>query len=248
MLCSPPFRSLLETLPQPIKDFAIQLESSTSFTVPSLIEYLKQFDEDIAKIVANVLGGDVKVSVDKERGARILYTPKSIGLELELFNSSAMVANIASMLLSLHMVRPGTMLFVEEPESQLHPEAQRVLAWVIALLASHNIRVVVTTHSDYMLTELAAIDRLKHIDEEKALSAVKALLSKYLGDEEIKNVFNKVKKISIAFYYFNTGGEPQRIDSSRVLVEIPSMTEQIMKQLEALRAIEAEDNEQPKTF
>jgi predicted ATPase len=49
------------------------------------------------------------------------------------------------------LVKKRDYLLIEEPESHLHPGAQIKMAGVIEDIASNNIKVLITSHSDIML-------------------------------------------------------------------------------------------------
>lgn len=71
-------------------------------------------------------------------------------------NASSMVSEIAPVVLYLrHLVQPGNVLIVEEPESHLHPAAQVEFTRQLAALVRAGVRVIVTTHSEWVLQELA---------------------------------------------------------------------------------------------
>ena len=71
-----------------------------------------------------------------------------------------MVSELAPVVLYLrHMVGPGSVLIVEEPESHLHPAMQVEFTRQLAALIHSGIRVIVTTHSEWVLEELANIVR-----------------------------------------------------------------------------------------
>jgi len=108
-----------------------------------------------------ILGGSVGV----ERSATINYprfTYRPIGWknDLLLMNASSMVSELAPVVLYLrHMVEPGQVLIVEEPESHLHPAMQIKFTRQLAALVNAGFRVIVTTHSEWLLEELANIIR-----------------------------------------------------------------------------------------
>ena len=53
-----------------------------------------------------------------------------------------------------HVVKPGELLMVDEPELNLHPENQRRIARLFARLANLGVKVFITTHSDYIIKEV----------------------------------------------------------------------------------------------
>ena len=88
------------------------------------------------------------------------------GLEVPLLCSSSMVSELAPVVLFIrHRVGKGDVLIIEEPESHLHPEAQRGMAAVVVRLVRTGVRVMVTTHSDYFLDQLANHVRLSKLTD-----------------------------------------------------------------------------------
>ena len=86
------------------------------------------------------------------------YTPKGWKDSLPLMNASSMVSELAPVVLYLrHVVGPGNVLIVEEPESHLHPALQVEFTRQLASLVNSGIRVILTTHSEWVLEELANI-------------------------------------------------------------------------------------------
>ena len=86
------------------------------------------------------------------------YKPKGWKDSLSLASASSMVSELAPLVLYLrHVVEADDMLIIEEPESHLHPAMQVQLTREIAALVQAGIRVVVTTHSEWVLEELANI-------------------------------------------------------------------------------------------
>ena len=53
--------------------------------------------------------------------------------------------------LSKNIINKGSFVFIDEPESNLHPEWQAILANVLVELAKNGVYVIVTTHSSDML-------------------------------------------------------------------------------------------------
>ena len=84
-------------------------------------------------------------------------------------NSSSMVSELAPVVLYLrHRVQSNDVLIVEEPESHLHPAMQVEFTRQLAALVRSGIRVIVTTHSEWILEELANLVRLSKLPESQA--------------------------------------------------------------------------------
>ena len=61
------------------------------------------------------------------------------------------VSQTLPVLVALHAAKPGQLVYVEEPETHLHPRAQLALARVLASAAKRGVQVVVETHSSILL-------------------------------------------------------------------------------------------------
>ena len=120
-----------------------------------------------------ILDGVVRV----ERGAvtgypGFFYRPRGWKRDLPLMNASSMVSELAPVVLFLrHAVEPGDLLIVEEPESHLHPAKQVEFTRQLAQLVQAGVRVLITTHSEWILEELANIVQRSGLseDDRKAL-------------------------------------------------------------------------------
>ena len=90
------------------------------------------------------------------------YQPEGWRAEdLPLMNSSSMVSELAPVILYLrHIVQPGDVLIIEEPESHLHPAMQVEFVRQLAAVVNSGIRVMLTTHSEWVLDELTNLVRL----------------------------------------------------------------------------------------
>ena len=80
--------------------------------------------------------------------------------------TSSMVSELAPVILFLkYLVRPGDLLILEEPESHLHPASQRQMARGIVRLVNAGVKVLITTHSDYLVSQLNNLMRISHASD-----------------------------------------------------------------------------------
>ena len=71
-----------------------------------------------------------------------------------------MVSELTPVVLMMRgYLEPGDTLIIEEPEAHLHPAAQTQMAKTLAALVRAGVRVLVTTHSDWLLQEMANLVR-----------------------------------------------------------------------------------------
>ena len=86
------------------------------------------------------------------------YRPREWETGMPLSNASSMVSEVAPVVLYLrHVVGPDDLLIIDEPESHLHPAMQVALTRQIAEIAKAGVRVIVTTHSEWVLEELGNV-------------------------------------------------------------------------------------------
>lgn len=120
-------------------------------------------------IEESILNGSVHI--DKSEAADyplFKYRPKGWDNDLNLMNASSMVSELAPVVLYLrYKVRGNNVLIVEEPESHLHPAMQVEFTRQLAALVRSGIRVIVTTHSEWLLEELANLVQLSKLPETK---------------------------------------------------------------------------------
>ncbi|PLY10850.1 MAG: hypothetical protein C0626_04250 [Arcobacter sp.] len=87
-----------------------------------------------------------------------------------------------------------TFFVIEEPEAHLHPKAQIQMAKFIVLLSNSGAKVLVTTHSDYILNEINNCIKLDNIEKDNEFAISKDDVSAYLfKNEKTKTTVNKLE-------------------------------------------------------
>jgi len=108
---------------------------------------------------ADILGGDYKVS----RNDELYFSPKQKRVKLSMDESSSSVRALLGIGFYLrHIVQPGDLLMIDEPELNLHPENQRRMARLFARLCNLGVKIFLTTHSDYFIKELNTLIMLNN--------------------------------------------------------------------------------------
>ena len=117
--------------------------------------------ERAARIEDLLLGGDIHIDKAEITGyPRFYYQPQGWKDRLPLMQASSMVSELAPVVLYLrHRIKNGDVLIIEEPESSLHPGMQVEFIRQLAAMVQSGIRVIITTHSAWVLEELANIVR-----------------------------------------------------------------------------------------
>lgn len=128
----------------------------SSLRVANDLENVQKTDSPYAEvskqIEENILGGEVSMTKNGDVEFRAKSMLKSKRLPFHL--SSSIVKTMASLVIYLrHMARPSDTLIIDEPEMNFHPDVQVVLARIFAVLVNKGLKVVVSTHSDYIVRE-----------------------------------------------------------------------------------------------
>ena len=114
-----------------------------------------------------LLGGSIRVERSEIDYPSFVYRPSGWKRDLPLMNTSSMVSELAPVILYLrHVVQPGSLLIIEEPEAHLHPEMQAVFTRQLVSAVQSGIRILITTHSEWILEELANLVRLSDLPNE----------------------------------------------------------------------------------
>ena len=126
-------------------------------------------DNDLAlRMEQALLKGIVRVERSEIDYPSFVYRPDGWEKDLPLMNASSMVSELAPVVLYLrHVVRPDDMLIIEEPESHLHPAMQVEFVRQLAVAVKSGIRILITTHSEWVLEELANLVRLSELPVER---------------------------------------------------------------------------------
>ncbi|TNT95068.1 ABC transporter, partial [Escherichia coli] len=86
--------------------------------------------------------------------------------KIKLHLSSSTVKSLFGLWFYLeHPAKTGDILMIDEPELNLHPSNQRVIARFLAKLVNSGIRVIVSTHSDYFVKEINSLIMLHGVSE-----------------------------------------------------------------------------------
>jgi predicted ATPase len=153
---------LAENSPKKIHINALRHEKSLT---DNLGDNLNAWMSDISpgiKVVAKMIPEVNKVSLHYQFSSRTESTapfrPENIGYGLTY------VLPIVTAVLS---ARSGDLLFIENPESHLHPGGQSLVARLIALACQAGVQIVVETHSDHFLNGIRTSVKANGIDPDK---------------------------------------------------------------------------------
>lgn len=124
-------------------------------------------DHLASDIERTLLGGSVRVEEPENGSPRVFFRPVGWEEDLPLARASSMVTEMIPVAVYLrHHVRAGETIIIEEPEAHMHPAMQVRLAAALAKIVEAGMRVIVTVHSDWILSALANICRMAELPQQ----------------------------------------------------------------------------------
>lgn len=143
--------------PQPIKDGLVIADD--------LVERKKfkgEFYEFAEQLETELLKGKVQISNEGDIQFKPSKSPRKI---LPIQMTASIIKTMASIVVYLkHIARKNDLIIIDEPEINLHPDNQIVLAQFLARLMNHGFRLMVSTHSDYVIREINNLVMMSHTD------------------------------------------------------------------------------------
>ena len=121
-----------------------------AFRGPRSLESVAKFIED------ELIGGKLQANTSTEIAYPVFeYMPSDAKKSLKFDAASSMVSELAPIIVIARFhLKPYDLLIIEEPEAHLHPGALPLIAKCLAKLIRNNVRVLITTHSDWLLRSL----------------------------------------------------------------------------------------------
>lgn len=112
--------------------------------------FIKESHPEVIQAMNKVNGGTFSYA-----NSQLMFTTEDESNTLPVTISSSSVKSL--FLLDMYIksiASPNDLLLIDEPELNLHPDNQRLMARVIARLVNTGVKVLITTHSDYLIREI----------------------------------------------------------------------------------------------
>lgn len=173
------------------------------------------------------------LSVDKD-GDLLFTSNKSKSKKLPIHMSASIVKTLSSLIFYLkYQARKGDLIIIDEPEMNLHPDSQILLARVFAKLHQIGFRFIISTHSDYIIREINNLIMCASASETDTNVAQEIGYDTDMG----------VKHENVACYYFHYQNSNSRNIKVKELtvgidgVEIESIDNEINAQNERMQEL-----------
>lgn len=195
--------------------FLSQLNNATSYNSSKLTDYI---EKTILHGKVNLFENNNNIEFELDNGNKV-----------DINYLSSTISELIPLVVFLKrgfIVKNG-MLVIEEPEAHLSFKNQKLMASLITLLIKENIRVIITTHSDFLIYELNNLILKHEIINSTKFNQLENLIrnNTYLENEEKDLLNTELKNISndeitlnykhVKVYNFNLG-----TDNSSVIDEV----------------------------
>jgi len=147
--------------PWPIRD-----SLRTANDLARLKKRKSKFADLADELESAVLRGSVSVADTGE----LRFAPNdNKDAHLEMHLTASVVKSLSSVVFYFrHLARPNDFIIIDEPELNLHPDNQRLITRILAKAARRGIKIMMSTHSDYVLRELNHLIMLSKLPENDA--------------------------------------------------------------------------------
>lgn len=167
--------------PLPVRD-GLEIAEDLVHTQKTKGEY---YDFAI-QLERELLHGEMIVS---KNGEVLFSHEKAKTKKMPIHLTASIVKTLSSLVFYLkHIAKKGDLIIIDEPELNLHPENQLILTRLFARLINNGLRLLISTHSDYIIREINNLILLSNFDSETLKKKRKELLYKekeYIKPEDI---------------------------------------------------------------
>jgi predicted ATPase len=144
----------IPTFSEPVSDYFLQLMSVNTNGKSDVFNRIAETIEN------DILQGTI---VFNNQNKKYEYVQNRTDLRFDVTSASSMISELAPFVAFLKYIlkeekgdnKTSKCLFIEEPEAHLHPSVQVVLMQLFTEMATHGVKIIMTTHSDFMFNELS---------------------------------------------------------------------------------------------
>lgn len=139
----------------PVGKFLEMMDMISGLVKFTHLKAAKNFIDLSTIMEKEILSGSINFSTPISHSFRKVIFQPNTEVELEAKVASSMVKELSSMVLYLkYMAQAGHLVVIDEPEMNLHPQAQAKIIELLAVLVNNGVHVLLTTHSTYIVDHL----------------------------------------------------------------------------------------------
>lgn len=131
----------------PINELAIGEDADITPDLRLMIQverWLKRISPNI-KISIDPIGEDFKLNYKFTRDENLITE------EISALNTGFGITYILPILVAILSAEKDSLIIIENPEAHIHPSGQAVLMELVALAVSHEVQIIMETHSDHIV-------------------------------------------------------------------------------------------------
>lgn len=160
-------KTTMSRYPLPIIDNIETINDRTNITKEkSFIAQSK--NSEIEGLLWQIVGGKYIINesgIQFAKGAKVKITSGCKSVDIQQTSSSVKSLFLLDLYIK-YKAQKGDILIIDEPELNLHPKNQILLARLLVMLVNIGIKVFISTHSDYILREFSSCICLKNVSDE----------------------------------------------------------------------------------
>lgn len=151
------------------------------------------------EIEEDILHGNILISDDGE----LQFQPKKCAEKiLPIHLTASIIKNLSGLLIYLkHLAKNNDLLIIDEPEIGLHPDNQILLIRILAKMINKGLRLLISTHSDYIIRELNNLIMLSTANSNTQISDLAQAYNYH------KNEFISPNDVGAYLFNYNEKGE-----------------------------------------
>jgi predicted ATPase len=147
---------------------------------------------DIQKEVTSLMNGEFK----KDEMGRFFFDKK--GLKIDLLNTATGIKyfGLFQVLSQNNYLNENAVLILDEPEVHLHPKWQLEMAKLIVELVKNGVKIVVNSHSPYMIEALKRYSEIEKIEDKTNFYLAEDRYIKQIDDSNSQTLVAIYEKLS----------------------------------------------------
>ncbi len=173
----------------------------------------------------NIIKGSIKENTTEQGYTNYYLSVKNTKIDLHMASSATLETLPFIVFLNNTQDIKKTFFVIEEPEAHLHPKAQIQMAKFIVMLSNAGAKVLVTTHSDYILGEINNCIKKYELKIQSDDTISKENISAYLFKND-KNE-TEVKELQIDKFGITNENFDEALDE--LLEESGQLTDKILE-------------------